>query len=75
MLHFDDHVFHAVISDSGLLSKLRLIRGVDPRLDDAAREALQKWQFRAAMKNGEAVAVESLIRIPFRLDPSIKMRY
>ncbi len=68
-------VFYAVISDDGVLSKLRLVRGVDERLDAAAREALEKWQFRAAMKNGEAVAVESLIRIPFRLDPSVKMRY
>lgn len=68
-------VFYAVISDDGVLSKLRLIRGVDDRLDAAAREALNKWEFRAAMKNGKAVAVESLIRIPFRLDPSIKMRY
>jgi len=68
-------VFYAVISEDGALSKLRLIRGVDDRLDAAAREALGKWEFRAAMKNGKAVAVESLIRIPFRLDPSIKMRY
>ncbi len=68
-------VFYAVISEDGVLSKLRLIRGVDERLDAAAREALEKWEFRAAMKNGKAIAVESLIRIPFRLDPSIKMRY
>jgi hypothetical protein len=68
-------VFYAVISDDGILSKLRLVRGVDERLDAAAGEALKKWEFRAAMKNGKAVAVESLIRIPFRLDPSIKMRY
>ena len=68
-------VFHAVISADGVLSKLRLVRGVDERLDAAASEALAKWEFRAAMKNGKAVAVESLIRIPFRLDPSIKMRY
>ena len=68
-------VFHGFISEDGVLSKLRLVRGVDERLDDAASEALAKWVFRAAMKNGEAVAVESLIRIPFRLDPSVKMRY
>ena len=67
--------FYAVVSDDGVLSTLRLVRGIDERLDAAAREALQKWEFRAAMKNGETVAVESLIRIPFRLDPSIKMRY
>jgi TonB family protein len=68
-------VFYAIISEEGVLSKLRLVRGVDERLDAAASEALSKWEFRAAMKNGEAIAVESLIRIPFRLDPSVKMRY
>jgi TonB family protein len=68
-------VFYAVIRDDGVMTQLRLVRGVDERLDLAARDALLKWEFEPARKNGEPVAVESIIRIPFRLDPNIKMRY
>lgn len=68
-------VFYAVIQGDGKLANLRLVRGIDQRLDDASREALLKWQFEPARKNSEPVAVETLIRIPFRLDPNVKMRY
>ena len=68
-------VFYAIIRDDGVMTQLRLVRGVDERLDMAARVALLKWEFEPARKNGEPVAVESIIRIPFRLDPNIKMRY
>ncbi len=68
-------VFYAIIRDDGVMTQLRLVRGVDERLDMAARDAILKWEFEPARKNGEPVAVESIIRIPFRLDPNIKMRY
>ena len=68
-------IFYAVIQDDGRMTQLRLVRGVDERLDTAAHNALLKWEFEPARKAGEAIAVESLIRIPFRLDPDIKMRY
>jgi outer membrane biosynthesis protein TonB len=44
-----------------------VLRGVDNRLDAAARDALRHCHFRPATKNGTAVALEAVIRIPFEV--------
>jgi len=42
------------------------LRRVDERLDQFASEAIAKWQFQPATKNGAAVDVEATFWIPFR---------
>ena len=59
-----------VILADGHVDQLRVLRGVDPRLDASAVEALQKWQFEPAQRQGQAVAVDMVAEIPFLLAPA-----
>jgi TonB family protein len=58
---------YAVIGTDGSVGDVRVLRGVDDRLDAAARDALRHCHFRPATKNGLAVALEAVIRIPFEV--------
>ena len=67
-----DHIegtvtLYAVIRSDGTVGEIRLLRGIDTRLDENARIALSRWRFRPALKNGAAVDLEAVIHIPFRL--------
>jgi TonB family protein len=68
-------VLYCVIREDGRMTDLQLVEGLDRRLDANAREAFAKWKFEPARKKGTPIAVETLIRIPFRLNPDIKIRY
>ncbi len=59
-------ILHAVILADGTVGTVRVLRSVDDRLDQFASEAIAKWQFQPAMKNGAPVAVEATFWIPFR---------
>ncbi len=58
---------YAVIGADGRVGDVRVLSGVDDRLDAAARDALRHCHFRPATKNGQAVALEAVIRIPFEV--------
>ena len=57
---------YAVIHADGTVGSVRVLRGIDDRLDQYAREALAQWQFQPATRNGDPVEVEAVFRIPFR---------
>ena len=57
---------YAVIRNDGSVSDVRVLRGVDDRLDQYARAALAHWRFRPATKNGTAVDLEAVVMIPFK---------
>jgi TonB family protein len=57
---------YAVIHADGKIGGVRVLRGVDDRLDQYASEALAQWQFQPATRNGDPVDVEAVFRIPFR---------
>ncbi|MGA9507517.1 MAG: TonB family protein, partial [Candidatus Sulfotelmatobacter sp.] len=59
-------ILHAVILADGTVGTVRVLRSIDDRLDQFASEAIAKWQFQPAMKNGSPVAVEATFWIPFR---------
>lgn len=59
-------ILYAVIHADGTVGNVRVLRGVDDRLDRFASEALAKWKFDPAMKNGEPVSVEATFQVPFR---------
>jgi TonB family protein len=59
----------AVIHADGSVGSVELVHGLDERLDRTAQEALAKWQFSPAERNGEAIDVDILVEIPFRLAP------
>ncbi len=57
---------YAVIHSDGSVGDVRVLRGVDERLNAYARDALSRWRFRPATKNGSPVALEAVVMIPFR---------
>ncbi len=59
-------ILYAIIHADGTVGNVRVLRSVDDRLDQFAREALAKWQFSPATRNGAAVDVEATFRVPFR---------
>jgi TonB family protein len=64
-----------VIGKDGRVSTVELVRGLDDRLNQTAQEALAKWEFTPATRNGEPVEVDVLVEIPFRLAPRNPVRY
>jgi TonB family protein len=61
-----DVIFRIIIGKNGKLREIHLRRG-KPILIEAAAKALSEWQYETFMLNGEAVEVESLATIQFRL--------
>ena len=68
-------VLYGMIETDGSLRNLQVLRGLDERLDQSARSAMAQWVFEPARKQGKAVPVEVLVRVPFRLNPGVKVRY
>jgi TonB family protein len=59
-------ILYAIIHADGTVGNVRVLRGVDDRLDLFASQAIAQWQFHPAMKNGSPVDVEATFQIPFR---------
>ncbi len=59
-------IVYAVIHADGSVGAVRVLRGIDDRIDPFARQAISQWQFRPATKNGTPVDVEATFQIPFR---------
>jgi TonB family protein len=57
---------YAIIRADGTVSGVKLLDGVDPRLDQAAERALSRWQFRPGTKNGDPIDLEAVVLIPFK---------
>jgi TonB family protein len=57
---------YAVIHSDGSVGTVQVLRGIDNRLDEYARDALARWRFQPATKNGMAVELEAVVLIPFR---------
>ena len=67
-----DHVegtvtLYAIIRADGSVDSIRVLDSLDDRLDENAMKALARWHFRPGVKNGEPVAVEAVVQIPFRM--------
>lgn len=56
----------AVIRSDGSVDEVQVLNGIDDRLDQYARNALAHWRFLPAMKNGNPVALQAVVIIPFR---------
>jgi TonB family protein len=59
-------ILYAIIRADGSVGNVRILRGVDERLDRFASQAVAQWQFQPASKNGSPVDVEATFQIPFR---------
>ena len=58
---------YAVIRADGTVDDIKVIDSLDSRLDETAVRALSRWHFRPGTKNGEPVALEAVVEIPFRM--------
>lgn len=60
-------VLYAVIHADGSVGDVRVLEGVDERLNENARKALAQWKFRPGTKDGVPVDVEAVVRVPFKV--------
>jgi protein TonB len=59
-------VLHAIIDREGSVSELQVISG-DPRLVEAALDAVRQWRYQPTLLNGTSVEVETTITVSFVL--------
>jgi outer membrane biosynthesis protein TonB len=50
---------------------VQVLEHLDDRLDRSAADAMGKWNFEPALRNGQPVEVDAVIEIPFRLAPKV----
>ncbi len=55
---------HGMVNKDGRFESLRMVRPIKPETDQALLTALAGWEFRAATRDGVAIAVEFLLSIP-----------
>ena len=68
--HIDGEVIlYAIIRKDGHVDSIQVVRSVDPELDHNAVEALSRWEFRPATREGQPVELEAVIHIPFHFNP------
>jgi TonB family protein len=56
-----------VIRVDGTVDDVKILNSVDSRLDETAARALTRWHFRPGTKNGEPVALEAVVEVPFHM--------
>ncbi len=61
-------VLSAVVGKDGKVYDLRVIRSANPDLDRKALNAVRRWTFQPARKNGQPVAVQVNVEVSFRLN-------
>jgi len=64
----------AVIHSDGHVDSVELLTGLDDRLNQSSAEALAKWEFEPALRNGKPVDIDAVFEIPFRLAPKLPSR-
>jgi TonB family protein len=58
---------YAVIRADGTVDDVKVLDSLDSRLDETAARALAHWRFRPGTRNGEPVALEAVVEVPFRM--------
>jgi TonB family protein len=61
-------VLYVEVDTSGRPANVRVLRSIGLGLDEKALQAVKRWRFKPAMKDGVPVAVSSKIEITFRLN-------
>lgn len=60
-------VLSIVVDETGMPRNFKVVKPLGLGLDEKAIEAVQKWRFRPAQKDGRAVAVLATVEVNFRL--------
>ena len=61
-----DVILYAIIRRDGSVDSIEVVRSLDPELDQNAMQALARWKFQAAQRDGHTVELATIVRIPFR---------
>jgi TonB family protein len=56
-----------VVGPGGLPRNIKIARSLSPEFDAAAIDAVKKWKFDPATKDGNPVAVQINVELTFRL--------
>ncbi|MDR3763849.1 MAG: TonB family protein [Acidobacteriota bacterium] len=59
-------ILTAVIRADGTVGNITVAKSVDPRLDRNAVEALSRWVFRPAIKDGRNIDLDAVVLVPYR---------
>jgi len=59
-------VLYAIIRKDGGIDKVRVIRSLNPALDERAMDALKQWKFKPAQQAEKPIEVQALFGIPFK---------
>ncbi len=62
-------LLYAVIHQDGKVDSVRVVKGLNSQLDENAMNALRRWEFQPATRNGVPVALEAVVQIPFSVTP------
>jgi TonB family protein len=65
--HQGDVILSVVVDEKGMPQNITVRRGLGLGLDEKAIEAVQKWRFKAGMKDGKPVAVQVTVQVSFHL--------
>jgi len=60
-------VLGITVDKEGLVRNVHVTRSLDKRLDQNAIDAVKRWKFKPAMKDGKPVAVLTSVEVAFRL--------
>jgi len=62
-------ILEGTVCTDGTVQNSRVLRGVDPRLDQLALEAFRAWRYQPALLNDKPVAVFLSAAVNFKLEP------
>jgi len=60
-------ILEAIITKVGNVESVRILRGINPLLDNAAMRAVQQWKYKPATFNGRPVPVYLTVTVTFTL--------
>jgi len=61
-------IAYAVVSAEGKMDQLSIKQSPDPALNELVLNALKKWTFRPARRNGQIIPAKILLGVPVRID-------
>ena len=56
-----------IVGTDGLAHDIAIVSGIDPGLDQNAIDAIQRWRFQPATKDGEPVLMRAKVEVNFKL--------